>query len=128
MDACHILLGRPWQYDRKAKHDGFLNTYSFKKDGVHIVLAPLDTRQDPTDALILTKSQLVGLTKLTPHLLMLSLVVTEANPVAPPIPDLVQPLLSQFQEVFPDNIPPGLPLVRDIQHFIDFIPGSIIPN
>jgi len=22
MDVCHILLGRPWQYDRKAIHDG----------------------------------------------------------------------------------------------------------
>ncbi|GJV87680.1 reverse transcriptase domain-containing protein [Tanacetum coccineum] len=30
MDACHILLGRLWQYDRRAKHDGFLNTYTFK--------------------------------------------------------------------------------------------------
>jgi hypothetical protein len=22
MDVCHILLGRPWQYDRNAIHDG----------------------------------------------------------------------------------------------------------
>ena len=29
MDACHILLGRPWQYDRGTMHDGTLNTYSF---------------------------------------------------------------------------------------------------
>ncbi|KAK2971902.1 hypothetical protein RJ640_011683 [Escallonia rubra] len=34
MDACHILLGRPWQYDRKTMHDGVQNTYSFfVKDG-----------------------------------------------------------------------------------------------
>ncbi|GKF32302.1 hypothetical protein Tco_0102100 [Tanacetum coccineum] len=30
-----------------------------------------------------------GLTKVTPHFTMLALVVTKANPVAPPIPDLV---------------------------------------
>nr|XP_025608056.1 uncharacterized protein LOC112701524 [Arachis hypogaea] len=41
MDACHLLLGRPWQYDRRAIHDGFKNTYSFIKDGKKIVLAPL---------------------------------------------------------------------------------------
>jgi hypothetical protein len=29
MDACHLLLGRPWQYDRGAHHDGRKNTYSF---------------------------------------------------------------------------------------------------
>ncbi|KAM2834679.1 hypothetical protein PS2_031678 [Malus domestica] len=38
MDACHILLGRPWQYDRKALHDGFKNTYTFVKDEVKVVL------------------------------------------------------------------------------------------
>ncbi|GKD03436.1 putative reverse transcriptase domain-containing protein, partial [Tanacetum coccineum] len=45
MDAAHILLGHPWQFDRKTKHDGFQNTYSFKKDGVNITLVPFDSRQ-----------------------------------------------------------------------------------
>ena len=27
MDVCHILLGRPWKYDRKVVHDGRKNTY-----------------------------------------------------------------------------------------------------
>nr|GEZ87138.1 RNA-directed DNA polymerase [Tanacetum cinerariifolium] len=34
----------------------------------------------------------------------------------------------KFQDVFSDDIPTGLPLMRDIQHCIDFIPGSTIPN
>jgi hypothetical protein len=33
MHATHLLLGRPWQFDRKAKHDGFKNRYSLEKDG-----------------------------------------------------------------------------------------------
>ena len=33
MDACHLLLGRPWLFDRKVMHDGYLNTYTFHKDG-----------------------------------------------------------------------------------------------
>jgi hypothetical protein len=41
MDACHILLCRPWQFDTRKFHDGFLNTYSFEKDGTKITLAPL---------------------------------------------------------------------------------------
>ncbi|GAV73772.1 Asp_protease_2 domain-containing protein, partial [Cephalotus follicularis] len=32
MDACHFLLGRPWQFDRSAIHDGRKNTYTIKKD------------------------------------------------------------------------------------------------
>jgi len=41
MDACHILLGHPWMYDRKVMHNGFLNTYSFFKGGKRITLTPL---------------------------------------------------------------------------------------
>jgi len=33
MDACHVVLGRLWLYDWKAKHDGFLNSYTLYKDG-----------------------------------------------------------------------------------------------
>jgi hypothetical protein len=32
MHAGHILLGRPWQYDRRVTHDGFKNMYSFVKE------------------------------------------------------------------------------------------------
>nr|GEU30846.1 hypothetical protein [Tanacetum cinerariifolium] len=40
MDACHVLLGRPWQIDRCTTHDGRSNTYSFKKDNVKVTLVP----------------------------------------------------------------------------------------
>ena len=41
MDACHLLLRRRWQYDRKTIHYGFKNTYSFELNGVKITLVPL---------------------------------------------------------------------------------------
>ena len=40
MDACHLLLGRSWQFDRSVSHDGRANTYSFICKGVKIVLVP----------------------------------------------------------------------------------------
>jgi len=30
MDACHLLLGRPWLFDNHVTHDGHANTYAFK--------------------------------------------------------------------------------------------------
>ena len=36
MDVCHILLGRPWQYDRNAKHDGRKSFYELEKDKINI--------------------------------------------------------------------------------------------
>ena len=52
MDACHLLLGSPWQYNRKASYDGFKSTYSFEKDGVKITLAPLRMIHIPKPSLM----------------------------------------------------------------------------
>ncbi|KAE8733138.1 hypothetical protein F3Y22_tig00001478pilonHSYRG00020 [Hibiscus syriacus] len=41
MSASHLILGRPWQYDKKATHDGFSNKYSFQHQGKKIILAPM---------------------------------------------------------------------------------------
>jgi len=42
MNACHILLGRPWLFDREVMYDGYLNTYSFLKDRKRITLTPMN--------------------------------------------------------------------------------------
>ncbi|GJQ90212.1 reverse transcriptase domain-containing protein [Tanacetum coccineum] len=52
MDACHMLLGRPWQFDRKTMHDGYKNTYSFKKDGETIILGPYNIRNESKNQLL----------------------------------------------------------------------------
>ncbi|GKU99868.1 hypothetical protein SLEP1_g12650 [Rubroshorea leprosula] len=44
MHAGHLLLGRPWQYDRRVTHDGFKNRYSFVMEGKTITLTPLSPR------------------------------------------------------------------------------------
>lgn len=41
MEAGHILLGRPWQSDRKVNHDGFTNRHSFEFKGRRTTLVPL---------------------------------------------------------------------------------------
>jgi hypothetical protein len=41
MSACHLLLGRPWQFDPDATHDGHSNTYSFLHKGMSHLLKPM---------------------------------------------------------------------------------------
>ena len=43
--ASHILLGRPWQFDRRAKQDCFKNPSSFMKDKKLVTLVPLTPKQ-----------------------------------------------------------------------------------
>ena len=55
MQAGHLLLGRPWQFDRRVKHDGFTNKYSFVLNQRPITLVPLSPRQVHEDQVRLQK-------------------------------------------------------------------------
>ena len=37
-------------------------------------------------------------------------------------------LLQEYEDVFPNDVPSGLPPIRGIEHQIDFVPGTTIPN
>jgi len=39
-----------------------------------------------------------------------------------------QSLLKEFEDVFPNNLPPGLPPLRGITYQIDLLLGTYLPN
>ncbi|KAK1650259.1 hypothetical protein QYE76_068064 [Lolium multiflorum] len=45
MSVWHMLLGHPWQHDKKANHDGYTNAYSFKVDDKSFILRPTTPSQ-----------------------------------------------------------------------------------
>ena len=40
----------------------------------------------------------------------------------------MEDLLKEFEDVFPDDLPLGLPPIHEIEHQIDLIPGASLPN
>jgi len=120
MDACHILLRRPWLFDQRVMHDGYLNTYTFSKDGKKITLAPLSPSQlhkyktlntQPHSDLILTCSE--SLLKATHHEFNFfkESILTSLEESETPYPThpLAIALLKLYSHVFPEEIFPGLP-------------------
>ncbi|XP_062177060.1 uncharacterized protein LOC133881996 [Alnus glutinosa] len=132
MDACHILLGRPWQYDRSVVHDGRKNTYSLSIKGKKIVLAPRRDGANPTQVAdntnLLSLSRFLVEIEREDRIFALLPCGNSAVDEAPELLPEVQRMLSEFSDLMPKDFPPGLPPIRDIQHQIDLIPGSILPN
>ncbi|XP_020249959.1 uncharacterized protein LOC109827372 [Asparagus officinalis] len=134
MDACYILLGRPWQFDVDATHRGKDNVYIFKKDGRRVVLKPL-TEKGPVNTnvaekktfLVVDNEDFMKEVKQSNKVYALVLSGKEDSTTAK-IPPGVQTLLQQFETVMPNDLPSELPMLRDVQHQIDFNPGSRLPN
>ncbi|KAJ4715126.1 Transposon Ty3-I Gag-Pol polyprotein [Melia azedarach] len=55
MHTGHLLLCRPWQFDRKVTHDGYKNHYSFVMNNRTVVLTPLKPLQAYKDHIRITR-------------------------------------------------------------------------
>ncbi|XP_022899369.1 uncharacterized protein LOC111412675 [Olea europaea var. sylvestris] len=127
MDACHLLLGRPWQFDRHSLHNGYTNTYNFLFGGKKIVLLPdkgsVQTVGNNANLLTRKKFETEMEESGVVYVLIGKSVDSEHE-----VPLVVQPLLKEFHEVFLEELPDGLPPLRDIQHQIDLVPEAALPN
>ncbi|CAL9238576.1 unnamed protein product [Arabidopsis halleri] len=145
MEAGHILLGRPWQSDRKVMHDGFTNRHSFEYKGRKTILVPMTPHEVYLDQIHLKKKdkQVVkhsnffvkagevkkALFSKEPMLLFVFKgALTSLTNLAPVLPSEMTSLLQDYEDVFPEDNPKGLPPIRGIEHQIDFVPGASLPN
>ncbi|XP_021306280.1 uncharacterized protein LOC110431500 [Sorghum bicolor] len=176
MQACHLLLGRPWQFDVDSVHFGRSNKYTFIHNDKKVVLVPLSpeeiyasdvarmkkeesdkrklseaantskgetsnqsshikplstTKQHhQNECLFVSRSDLREVRNTTaPFFVLLHKeVLLSTNDLPSSLPSAVLDLLQDLEDVFPDEVPAGLPPLRGIEHQIDLVPGASLPN
>ena len=104
IDACHLLLGRPWQFDVDVVHKGRDNVYEFWWNDKKVSLVPLTNKKKNPKAegknfLAIVKGYLEedcdGCKKLQ----------KEDEFVMTSIPENVQSLLVEFADITPSEMP-----------------------
>ncbi|XP_074265516.1 uncharacterized protein LOC141587954 [Silene latifolia] len=116
---------------------GRSNIYSLKQGSRKITLTPLPPNQKScrspsvTDGfnrvLFLSETEMIKeMQQEQPVLILLSKEVADKK--EPRVPKKAKPLIAQYQDVFSTELPSGLPPLRGIEHQIDLVPGSVLPN
>ena len=130
MDVCHLLLGRLWQFDRHAIHDGHANTYSLTKDGAHHKLKPLikDGERVCNSARVCLVDGRKFLDGMKHRPMCYALIPRKDKEGSSEIPPKVSSLLSEYGDVISDNVLEGLLPIRQINHQIDLVPRASFPK
>lgn len=129
MTVCHMLLGRPWLYDRKVSYNGYTNTYSFYFKGKKLVLVPLPIAEfETTNKKVPVLNMHQFSQPVSGEQMLLFVVRREVKQDDGAVPKELAVILDRFSDIMPSKMPNQLPPIRDVQHVIDLIPGSSLPN
>nr|GEV27616.1 reverse transcriptase domain-containing protein [Tanacetum cinerariifolium] len=116
MDVCHILLGRPCEFDVNATHEGKDNTYSFQVNGVKQILVPLIKNSKPkvleekqNNLMIMSHRDFKDEIKEESVIYAVVARGMIQEGVSNKIPEKLLPLMEEFQSLIPDELPSALP-------------------
>ncbi|GKD02008.1 reverse mRNAase [Tanacetum coccineum] len=96
MVACHLLFGRPWQFDVDARHDGRDNIYRLEKKW-----------SDHKKVASIKECEVV-------HALIAKQIFKVDDKQSGPYPETLKLLLEEFGDVLPQELRDGLPPIADI--------------
>ncbi|XP_010681930.2 uncharacterized protein LOC104896835 [Beta vulgaris subsp. vulgaris] len=133
MSACHLLFGRPWQFDRKVIHDGDSNVYYVLVGSKRVCLHPqsphsVAPKQPPkTQSYFLSSREFEQEVEEEgcAYALIMRHAATCVNTASN---EKLEALMKDFEDVFPEELSQGLPPLRGIEHAIYLVPGAPLPR
>ena len=117
MDAGHVLLGRPWQFDVDITYKRRKNIYLFDWGGKKIAMVPKDNEVSKMNKGVISRSLVSLVTSEREleadikevkevHLVMVRALVIEAKEKEKvTAPKIIQPLFEEFREILTEDLP-----------------------
>jgi hypothetical protein len=112
MDVCHVLLERPWQFDRNVIHDGRKNTYTLEKNGRTHMLMPIEDKKVKEEAnpsiLIMSGKELLNEVKKEKNMQFAIVRKPEVILTSTTVDDIleeIQEMLENFVDIVVDELP-----------------------
>ena len=139
IQTCFLLLGCLWEYDTDALHHGRSNKYTLMHKGKKITLLPMTPaeilhddkertkldKEEPNvkfqneqgiklkgSVLLATKADLAEIDNVVCYALICRNALFSIDDIASTLLHAVTKLLQEYSDVFPKEIPPGMPPLR----------------
>ena len=129
LKAANVILGIPWLQQYEPTIDWKSGSVSVSVNGNQIVLPKYSDASD--DSMIVSSLQFSRMIRHPDSkygvLFINSVDATKESSSSEVIDPEVQSLLNRYSDVFPDDLPAGLPPEREVDHKIEIIPGSEPP-
>ena len=131
MDAWHLLLGRPWKFERKVNLGGVRNAYTFQKEGAtYKIQSPTEedgSKQIGSNLMMVGEREFLDIMKEegVGYALVLKPGEQKKREISDTGPEEVRDLM---EKSIASDVPNSLPLVREISHQIDLISGGVLRN
>ena len=120
--TCHLILGRPWQYDVDATHRCQDNVYVFFKNDRKINLGPIKDSSLPKASKVEGKPSFLIVNnedefdkECKEMKQVYAVVVMDGEPKkVAEVLEAIQPLIKEFEELFLEELPTSLPPMCNI--------------
>ena len=117
METCHLLLGKPWKYDKATIHDETKNTYSFMLGKTRLTLLHSPWAEEPKPSQgngqsIIAKQELTE----------------KESDIKGVVPGLIKEQLGRFVDMVRAELPKVVPSMQYIQPQLVLVLKSNVPN
>ncbi|HSN95603.1 MAG TPA: retropepsin-like aspartic protease [Nitrososphaeraceae archaeon] len=124
LECYDIVLGKPWLMNHNPSINWRTNETTIFNTSGDILLQPQNSGNKTLEIQLITSTQLKRLARKNHEVYSIYIQEVKDKESLPEYPEHVQKILNAYQDVFPVNLPKGLPPERDVDHRIDLEPGA----